>query len=205
MPSVQRFLFDMQTQSLIQDRCKHRLSSKIAAESTKSRSFLLSSYPFIVLVNKCAMADESARLGPWVDVGSLLSAELDVEVDQALALGCWLELVGSRVDWLLSLVHWMVIPGWLATHFCEVATFSCKNGPRRDHPTRPLQQASQWSDQLIFFFLLPLFLDQVGGIIPADGNWSGPSPAWPLTLGQNNLSNEVASLGVLERHQTTLP
>ncbi|THU73052.1 hypothetical protein C4D60_Mb04t18730 [Musa balbisiana] len=34
----------------------------------------------ILLVNKCVVADESARLGPRVDVGSLLSIDLDAEV-----------------------------------------------------------------------------------------------------------------------------
>ncbi|CAL9161196.1 unnamed protein product, partial [Musa hybrid cultivar] len=41
-------------------------------------------------------------------------------------------------------------PGWLAARLCEMVEFSCKNGPRQDHPTRSLRQASQWSDQLIF-------------------------------------------------------
>lgn len=40
------------------------------------------------LVNKCVMADESALLGPWVDVRSLLSAELEAEVGRALATRC---------------------------------------------------------------------------------------------------------------------
>ena len=34
----------------------------------------------IMLVNKCNVADESTRLGSRVDVGSLLSTELDDEV-----------------------------------------------------------------------------------------------------------------------------
>ena len=41
-----------------------------------------------MVVNKCAMADESARLGPRVDVGSLLLIELDAEGGHAFATGC---------------------------------------------------------------------------------------------------------------------
>ena len=42
----------------------------------------------ILSVNKCVVASESTRPGPWVNVESSLSTELDVEVGRALATGC---------------------------------------------------------------------------------------------------------------------
>ena len=47
-----------------------------------------------MLVNKDVVADESARLGPRVDVGSSLLAELDAQVGRAFAMGCWSAFVG---------------------------------------------------------------------------------------------------------------
>ena len=42
----------------------------------------------IWLVNEYVVAGESAWLGPRVNIGSLLSAELDAEIGWALARGC---------------------------------------------------------------------------------------------------------------------
>ena len=45
-------------------------------------------------MNKGVVAGESAWLGPRVDVGSSLSAELDAEVGRAFATGCWSVFLG---------------------------------------------------------------------------------------------------------------
>ena len=91
----------------------------------------------VVLRNECAVADEPARLGPQVNVGSLLSVELVVKPTRSSSRGV----------------------GWSMTHHGGVGLRllrllpSCKNGFRRVIP-----DFGPFDEQISsFFFFFSLF------------------------------------------------
>ena len=103
-----------------------------------------------ILVNKYTMADELARFGPRVNVGSLLSSELDDEVVVPSGRdACWHWSGSDR----LTASPWALDGDpWVETLVAREWSFACRNGPRRvipDFGPFDEQVSSGW---IVFYF-----------------------------------------------------